>query len=277
MATIQCKDVQAQVSSYLEGELEHSLVARLDAHFAECAQCRAVRDGMRNVVKLAGSPQALDVPAGFSDRLYSRLPGSSSGVAGEMPLGIASGSVPPGSHLLYFWESDAEFERGVRFLYPGLQAGEHCVIFGHDEALEKVQQVLRNAGYDPEELVRRGALSVLRRHAAADATLAEIGAVLQAAVRAGASAIRFLGNLGMGRDPLPAGEADVHELESKASSLISNFPCVIVCMYDVRTLSGSIIVRAGLETHGLTVCHEGLCENPYFTSQGLPAHLRHVH
>jgi hypothetical protein len=282
LAALRCQDVWEHVSDYLDDGVDAKLRAQMEEHFAGCSHCRAVRDGMGNVAALAGDPRALQLPEGFSQRLRSRLArlapsARPPAVAPSFELGIAPGTVEPGSHLLYFWESDDDFERGVRFLYPGLDSRQHCIIFGHDEALEKVQQVLRTAGYDPEELIRRGALSVLRRHASADITLQEIGAVVKAAARAGSTAIRFLGNLGMGKDPLPGGEADVHELESRASAVIRGFPCVIVCMYDVRTLSGSIVVQAGLETHRLTVCSHGLRENPFYTGDEPPGHLRHIH
>ena len=69
-------------------------------------------------------------------------------------MGITGDRVPLGSHRIYFWESEHEFARGVRFFYPGLRQGEHCIAFGHDEALDRVQQVLRSEGYAPEQLQR---------------------------------------------------------------------------------------------------------------------------
>lgn len=165
----------------------------------------------------------------------------------------------------------------MRFLHPGLGQGEHCVVFGHDEAIDRVLNGLRSAGFDTDQLVRDRDLTILRRHMSAQHTLSDIGAVLQAAVRAGASAVRFLGNLGMGRDPLPAGEDDVVQLEAGADALISQFPCVIVCMYDVRTLPGRLILRGGLETHPLAVCAEGVRRNPYYNPEhDFLSHLRHV-
>src|SRR5262249_53995238 len=119
-------------------------------------------------------------------------------------------------------------------------------------------------GYDPEKLVADGKLTLLRRHAKAEVTLSDIDAIVQAALRKGAKMVRFLGNLGMGRDPLPAGESDVLILENRVTSLIAQSPCVVVCMYDVRTLSGNMILKGGLETHELALCNEGVRTNPYY-------------
>ncbi len=54
------------------------------------------------------------------------------------------------------------------------------------------------------------------------------------------------------------------ELECKATALISPLPCVIVCMYDVRTLSGRLFLKGGLQIHHLAVCREGIRESPYY-------------
>ena len=88
--------------------------------------------------------------------------------------------------------------------------------------------------------------------------------------RAGARAVRFLENLGVGREPVPAGEDDATQLENKVTGLITRFPCVVVCVYDVRTLPGRMILKGGLEQHRLVVCPEGVRENPH-----LPARRGH--
>ena len=279
---ISCEEAWREVSNYLEGDLDPGLRQRMEEHFRACKNCSAVLDGTRNVVRLVGDGKSFEVPAGFSRRLQARLaargaaPPAEAGAAAGMEMGITGDRVPLGSHLIYFWESDQEFARGVRFFYPGLAKGEHCIAFGHDEALEKVQQTLRSEGYDPERLQQERKLTILRRQAAAPMTLADIGAVLEAAQRAGAPAVRFLGNLGVGRDPLPAGEEDVLQLEHQVDMLIARYPCVVVCMYDVRTLPGRMILKGGLQQHRLAVCAEGVHENPYYVTEAAPS-LPHIH
>jgi hypothetical protein len=273
VTAISCEQVRREISNYLEGELELSLRRVMEEHFQRCRHCTAVLDGTRNVVELVGDARAFQMPANFSKRLFSKLSRHPEEDSAEVqpirdiPVGITEDLVPLGSHLIYFWESDADFTRGVRFLHPGIGHGEHCVVFGHDEAIDKVLNALRSAGFDPDGLVHQRELTILCRQVSADLTLSDIGAVLQAAVRAGASAVRFLGNLGMGRDPLPAGEDDVLRLEAGADAMISQFPCVIVCMYDIRTLPGRLILRGGLETHPLAVCAEGVHKNPYYNPE----------
>ncbi len=283
-AALKCASVRREISNYLERELDAGLRLRIDRHLRTCAHCRAVLDGARNLVRLAGDGRAFRLPAGFSDRLRTRieehlisLKKASTSLPEEIPLGITQERVPLGAHLLYFWESDDDFERGVRFLHPGLGKGDHCIAFGHDEALDRVQQVLRAKGFDPDRLIQDRKLTLLRRHAAAPVTLSDIEDLLEAAVRAGTRAVRFLGNLGMERNPLPAGQDDVTNLENQVTGLIHRFPCVVVCMYDVRTLPGRMILKGGLEQHRLVVCTEGVRENPYYVHEAHAARPKHVH
>jgi hypothetical protein len=147
---------------------------------------------------------------------------------GKIALGITDDEVPLGSHLIHFWHADDEFERGVRFLELGIaDESQYCVLFGHDEANQRVLEIL---------------------HARAK----------------GATAIRYLGNLGMGQAPLPGrGVDEVVELESGATVLADRYPSVIVCMYDINTVSGRLVLDGGFGTHPLTVCRGALRHNPY--------------
>lgn len=276
-----CDEVWREVSSYIDGDLDASLRRQVEEHIKTCKHCSAVLDGTANVVRLVGTEQSFDLPVGFSKRLYTRFEHYLKGKDTEAPsrgmdLGITADKVPLGSHLLYFWESEQDFERGVSFLYPGLGKKEHCIVFGHDEALEHVLKVVRSNGYDPDQLLQERQVTLLRRHTSAQPTLSDFRDVMEAAMRAGATGIRWLGNLGMGRDPLPAGDSDVVELENKATELISQFPGVIVCMYDVRTLPGGLILKGGLQQHQLTVCCDGVHDNPFYVPEQPPSHFRHV-
>ena len=146
----------------------------------------------------------------------------------KIALGITDDEVPLGSHLIHFWHTDSEFERGVRFLELGIDdESQYSVLFGHDEANERVLQTLRKAGRDLDRVIRDGRLVILRRESSAAATLASIDAAFSKAVGKGAIAIRYLGNLGMGQAPLPGRGADeVVDVESGATTLAAS---VSVC------------------------------------------------
>jgi hypothetical protein len=270
--TLRCEEVLWEISTYVDGSITASLRERMERHFAECRRCKAILDGTRNIVKLAGDPRAFPMPEGASERLRSGLEQHLE----LIPLGISADRVRLGSHLIYFWDDDEGFKRGVKFLNPGLGKDDHCIVFGHDEAIERVLENLAADGFDTAKLIKDLKLTVLPRRKSAQETLSDIKDVVEAALRAGARAVRFLGNLGMGRNPLPAGEDDVLDLECRATALISPLPCVIVCMYDVRTLSGKLIFNGGLRSHHLAVCSSGLRENPYYSPE-LLAGISHAH
>jgi len=186
---------------------------------------------------------------------------------GTIGLRITNDEVALGSHLIHFWQNEEEFERGVRFLGLGVaDESEYCVLFGHDEANHRVLEILRKSCGDLDRVLQEGRLIILRRESSASVTLANIEAAFAAAVRKGATAIRYLGNLGMGQAALPGRGADeVVELENGATALGRRYPCVIVCMYDVNTVSGSLVLNAGFGTHPLAVCGHALRQNPYST------------
>jgi hypothetical protein len=56
--------------------------------------------------------------------------------------------------------------------------------------------------------------------------------------------------------------------------LFARFPCVLICMSDVRTLPGRLVVKAGLENHPLTVCKHGMEENHFYVENQKPAEGR---
>ena len=270
---VTCEDVWREISNYIEKDVTPELHRAIEDHLRDCRPCTAVHEGALSLIRLVGDPRAFQVPTEFSQRLYRRLQREieeeriqveAQYASRRIPLGITDDQVDLGSHLLYFWEKEEEFERGVRFLEPGLRARDVCVIQGHDEAIDRSLNVLRSHGFDTRDLVSRKRLFLVRREHAAQRTLADFTAFLEVSVNAGAPAIRILGNLGMERDPLPAGQDDVIELEARASAVISRFPCVLICMYDVRTLPGRLVTRGGLENHRMTVCTDGLHANPHF-------------
>ena len=184
----------------------------------------------------------------------------------QIPLGITDDQVALGSHLIHFWQNEEEFERGVRFFEPGIaNESQYCVLVGHDEANQRVLEVLRKTCGDLDRVLREERFVILRREPSASATLANIDAAFAAAVRKRATVIRCLGNLGMGEAPLPGrGAYEQVELENGATALARRYPCVIVCMFDINTMSGWLVLNAGFGTHSLVVCGHALRQNPYF-------------
>lgn len=70
---IDCYQVRWELSDYLEGDLAPELRLRIEQHLHTCGHCRAVYDGLRNIVRLLGDEEVIELPEGFSQRLYKRL------------------------------------------------------------------------------------------------------------------------------------------------------------------------------------------------------------
>jgi len=167
----------------------------------------------------------------------------------KIVLGITEDEVAIGSHLIHFWRTNPS----IAFCSATMKR------------IMRFRRFSRKKYPDLDRVIREGRLVILRREGSASETLANIEAAFAAAVRKGATAIRYLGNLGMGRAPLPGrGTDEVIELENGATLLGRRYPCVIVCMYDVKTVSGRLLLNAGFGTHDLAVWGHALTQNAYF-------------
>ena len=168
-----------------------------------------------------------------------------------------------GDHIAYFWEKDREFEEAVKFLILGIRQGEHAVVFGHDEANERVLGILRRNGLDTDHLQGANRLSVIGGGPSGEEMLGAIGDKFQKAVAGGSRCIRLLGNIGWSKPGWPD-ELDILAFEAKVTGAAKQFPCVVMCMYDVAHLSGTVMVHGAYETHPLTFCGNVLRENPHY-------------
>lgn len=70
---IDCREVRRELSNYIENDVTPELRRQMEEHFAACAGCTAIYDGVRNVIKLVGDGRILELPNGFSQRLVARL------------------------------------------------------------------------------------------------------------------------------------------------------------------------------------------------------------
>jgi len=183
--------------------------------------------------------------------------------AGEIDLGLRDEKVKLGDHIAYFWENDRQFEEAVGFLLVGIRKGDHAVVFGHDEANKKVLDLLRMRGIDTDHLHASERLTVVTGGPSGDRMLGHIAETFQGAVERGSGCIRLLGNIGWSKPGWPD-DLDILAFEAKVTGAAKQFPCVVMCMYDVASLSGSVMVHGAYETHPLTFCGNVLRENPFY-------------
>jgi hypothetical protein len=78
-----CQDVWREISNYLDDEIDPALRSAVTLHCSECARCKALLDGLRNVISLYGD-ETLFAPAGdFHGRLHGFLADRVEGTRGS--------------------------------------------------------------------------------------------------------------------------------------------------------------------------------------------------
>jgi predicted anti-sigma-YlaC factor YlaD len=71
---LDCAEVILELSNYIDDELSIEMRAAIEAHLVSCDRCIAIYDSVRNVLLLINSwGKSIELPAGFSARLYQKL------------------------------------------------------------------------------------------------------------------------------------------------------------------------------------------------------------
>ena len=76
MVAVNCEQVWAQISDYIDQDLDPTLRPAMDEHLKECTRCASVLAGTRNVVELYSDERLFRVPLGYSWRMQRRLASS---------------------------------------------------------------------------------------------------------------------------------------------------------------------------------------------------------
>jgi anti-sigma factor RsiW len=70
---VSCKTVIANLTNYLDGDLEPEMRQKIEKHLRGCHRCTAVYDSTRKMLVITGDERIFDIPAGFSERLHAFL------------------------------------------------------------------------------------------------------------------------------------------------------------------------------------------------------------
>ena len=181
----------------------------------------------------------------------------------QVPLGIANDTVFAGDHIAFFYETDEEFGRAFGFLDVGLRGRDHCVIFGIPEDIERALDVVRRRGWDVDELLASGRMSVLQPAPTCEATTELVSRHFDKVFASGAPFIRFIGNAAVGREGWPS-EEEFYKLEATVSEATLTLPCVAICMFDLRAQSARTLMKAAFEGHPVTLHRNCVRENPFY-------------
>ncbi len=70
---MQCAELVAYLSSYIDNELDAELTAAAREHLATCANCHIVLDSTQRTIALGRDQRARVIPAAQRAALYSRI------------------------------------------------------------------------------------------------------------------------------------------------------------------------------------------------------------
>lgn len=73
MKTMDCKDVLASLSCYIDGEGSAELRAALERHISRCRRCHVVFDTTGRMLQVVADSGPFEVPLAVSARLYARM------------------------------------------------------------------------------------------------------------------------------------------------------------------------------------------------------------
>jgi hypothetical protein len=264
-----CQEFVELVTAYLDGALSSADRERCERHRRTCAGCRTYFAQMQAVVGSLGRLRRDNVEENGGERdrlltlfrtrgLHSRAPRKR-----NVPLGIGDAFAAPGDHIGYFWEFDHEFDATVDFLAAGLERDEVCVLsLRQDAANARVLAGLERRGFSLGDLRRRDRFYTISGRQPVDALLRETDDLVRTAVDQGVPMVRILGTLGWEHSDWAA-QRDHLSLEARLTEALRNLPCVLVCTYDVRGLSGRHVL-GGLECHPWTLRHGALRQNEHY-------------
>ncbi len=68
-----CQQIMDHISDYVDGELEASLCAELEAHLSGCRNCRVMVDTVRKTITLYHAQPPVELPSDVQGRLYKIL------------------------------------------------------------------------------------------------------------------------------------------------------------------------------------------------------------
>src|SRR5438128_739645 len=71
--SISCQEVRRELANYMEDDVSDELRKRMERHFVDCKGCQATYDSLRNVIRLMADGEILELPEGFSRRLFARI------------------------------------------------------------------------------------------------------------------------------------------------------------------------------------------------------------
>ncbi len=70
---ISCSALRRELANDMEDDVSQELKVRIEQHFLACEGCFATYDSLRKIIRLINGTEIIELPEGFSARLYYRI------------------------------------------------------------------------------------------------------------------------------------------------------------------------------------------------------------
>lgn len=181
-------------------------------------------------------------------------------------LGIGEVQLPVPSHVCLFHEGEADLRATqLAYLRPAIDDPRQAVLLVGPSGIAQRQLAYLEAdlGRSLSGLVVANRLVLAQGDRDPDTQLENLLGPLEQLVAAGYDAVRVLGPVAWSVPGYPPPE-DFLWYESRITPLVTEWPVVVLCAYDVTQLPGQALAYGGLESHPLTFMSGRLSESPIF-------------
>jgi hypothetical protein len=196
---------------------------------------------------------------------------------------LSSLDLRPGEHFCALYCSEQERDTVLLpYLREGLMAGDKCLVAVHDNDSATLLDSIRESVDVPGSLaskqleIRTGTDPLLdNEEFSIDEVIAFWDDNVRTALEAGYPYIRLGAEASWWMPQLP-GTEELVRYESELNRFAARYPQVILCMYDLRQYSESVVLDL-LKTHPRVLLCGMLLENPYYLEpdEFLAARQRH--
>lgn len=182
----------------------------------------------------------------------------------RMSLGAPAYPIPSHVALLHYGESELR-DAVLGFLQAGLdRPSEALFCFGEPGVGERLLGYLEaRVGRDLSPDYRAGRIVLGTADRDVDQQLENVLAPLEALRASGYELVRFVGIVAWNAPDFPPPD-DFLWFESKLNEIITGFPVIVLCPYDVARMPARAIAYGAIEAHPFVLSAGALRKNPQF-------------
>ncbi len=171
---------------------------------------------------------------------------------------------------IIYEKDDQQLETSLPYIKFGLERGEKCVYIADEGGIQKVLEDMHGCGIDTDNLIQKGALSILtpkdtyfaHQEFVPDDMIVFLKEKLAQAKKDGYSALRVFGEMNWALCGDSVCER-LREYEEKLNMLLRENDCTSMSQYDRRKFTPPVIVDV-IRTHPIIVVGDVLCKNSFY-------------